>query len=72
MLVADGRGCPRLAEEAAAGLRDVGHCRRQDLERDNAVERGINCPKDFAHAAPADSLDYLVGADPPRRFRRLV
>ena len=50
----------RLALEALARFRVVGHAGRKHLDRDEAVEAGIARPEDLAHPARAQRLENLV------------
>src|SRR5712691_6139527 len=52
-----------LATEALAELRVLGQDVRQNLEGDHPLQRGLVGLENGRHAAPADLLDDLVGAD---------
>src|SRR5207247_10649927 len=54
----------RLLGEALGERRVAGGLRREDLDRDEAAERGPITLVDGAHAARADLLDDVVGAEP--------
>jgi hypothetical protein len=49
-----------LAVKAFAELRVAGHVRRQDFDRDRAIETGIPRFVDFAHPAGAERRDDFI------------
>ncbi len=65
VLVIELGGAAGLLVEAADVLGVVGHLRRQDLQRHEAVELGVAGAEDRRHAAHADRLDQLEMGQPP-------
>jgi hypothetical protein len=54
---------PRFALEAGARVAVRPDVRRQDLDRDRAIEAGVACAVDFAHAARAEGRLDDVGTE---------
>ena len=54
---------PRFALEAGARVAVRPDVRRQDLDRDRAIEAGVACAVDFAHAPRADGRLDDVGTE---------
>ena len=53
-----------FAVEALAELRVGGELRRQDLDRDLAIEAGVDGAVDLPHASGGDGGNYFVGTQP--------
>ena len=54
------RDAHRLALEAGEGVRVAGQRRRQDLDRDLALEARVAGAKDFAHSSGAEHRQNFV------------
>ena len=61
--MAQARERSRLAFEALAAGRAVGHVPRQDLDRHHSAEPRIDRAVDLAHAAAAEQRVNLIGAE---------
>ncbi len=57
------RDRPRFALEAVRAVAVGGDVRRQDLDRDRAIEAGVARAVDLAHAARADGRRRFVGTE---------
>ena len=67
ILVADGRGRPRLAEEPLAGRRGRGQERRHELDGDEPVQLLVERLDHGPEAAVAQDLQHLVMRQPAQR-----
>jgi hypothetical protein len=64
----EGGDDPRLALEPDAGDGIARHVRRQQFDRNAAIEPRVTGPVDLAHATSADRGDDLVGPETNARF----